>query len=151
MKRRALVVLLYSSVVVSACSAGVDSGQPGEVIKSATVSSVAETGTASWNRDVIDAKTPVLVDFYAVWCGPCKRMEPIIEKVATKYHGKVKVLRVDVDKNPELAAKYRIEAVPHMMLFRNGDVVDSVLGVTTAERLADKLEKSLATRPGVTL
>lgn len=150
MKKRALVVLLYSTVVVTACSAGTEFS-PGELTKPATVSSVAETGTTTWTKDVIDSKQPVLVDFYATWCGPCKRMEPIIEKVAARYHGKVKVMRVDVDKNPELAMKYRIDAIPHMMLFKNGDVVDSVLGVTTQDRLADKLEKSLATKPEITL
>jgi thioredoxin-like negative regulator of GroEL len=70
-------------------------------------------------------------------------MEPILEDVARMYHGKIKVLRVDVDKNPRVAERYRIQAIPRMMLFKNGDLVDDVLGATSRERLSYSVERTL--------
>src|SRR6478735_5466937 len=70
--------------------------------------------------ELINSDSPVLVDFYATWCGPCKTMGPILEDVAEKVKGKVKVIKIDVDKNPEAAAQYRIQGVPTLILFEKG-------------------------------
>lgn len=117
--------------------------QPRMVEQPGVVSSIAETGDASFEREVLDAKTPVLVDFYASWCQPCKRMEPVLEDLAQMYSGKVKVVRVNVEENPKLAKRYRITAIPHLMLFKDGDLVDDVLGMTSKERLSYSLDRTL--------
>jgi thioredoxin 1 len=106
-------------------------------------SDLPHTTDTTFERDVIDSNQPVLVEFYAEWCGPCRHMEPILEDVARMYHGKIKVLRVDVDKNPRVAERYRIQAIPRMMLFKNGDLVDDVLGATSRERLSYSVERTL--------
>lgn len=72
---------------------------------------------------IINSDTPVLVDFYATWCGPCKAMTPTIEAIGKEVQGSARVLKIDVDKNPAVAAKYQIQAVPTLMIFKNGKVV----------------------------
>lgn len=72
--------------------------------------------------ELIKSETPVLVDFYADWCGPCKMMAPYLEEVAQKMKGKVKVIKVDVDKNQQASAKYRVQSIPTLILFQNGEV-----------------------------
>lgn len=72
--------------------------------------------------DLIKSETPVLVDFYADWCGPCKMMAPYLEEVAQKMKGKVKVIKVDVDKNQQASAKYKVQGIPTLILFQNGEI-----------------------------
>lgn len=72
--------------------------------------------------DLIKSETPVLVDFYADWCGPCKMMAPYLEEVAQKMKGKVKVIKVDVDKNQQASAKYKVQSIPTLILFQNGQI-----------------------------
>lgn len=74
-------------------------------------------------HEIINSDIPVLVDFYATWCGPCKAMAPIIETIGKEVQGKARVLKIDVDKNQAVAAKYGIQAVPTLMIFKNGNVV----------------------------
>ena len=74
-------------------------------------------------NEIINADNPVLIDFYATWCGPCKTMHPIIEAIGREVQGRARVLKIDVDKNPALAARYQIQAVPTLMIFKNGNPV----------------------------
>ena len=74
-------------------------------------------------KDIIHSGKPVLVDFYATWCGPCKAMAPVIESIGKEVQGKARVLKIDVDKNQQIAAQYQIQAVPTMMIFKNGEMV----------------------------
>lgn len=74
-------------------------------------------------KEIINSDVPVLVDFYATWCGPCKAMAPVIESIANEVQGKARVLKIDVDKNRALAAKFTIQSVPTLMIFKNGNVV----------------------------
>lgn len=135
---------LAASIVLSAFLVGC-AQQSATNVASSTVAKVGipQTTDASFERDVIDSDVPVLVDFYASWCQPCKRMEPVLQDLATMYNGKAKVVRVNVEENPELAKRFRITAIPHLMLFKNGDLVDDVLGMTSKERLSYSLERTL--------
>ncbi|MDL2215318.1 thioredoxin [Dysgonomonas sp. OttesenSCG-928-M03] len=74
-------------------------------------------------KDIIAGEKPVLVDFYATWCGPCKVMAPIIDTIATELNGEVRILKIDIDKNPQAASHYRVQAVPTLIIFKKGEAI----------------------------
>lgn len=84
--------------------------------------------TSNFEQEVLKADTPVLVDFWATWCGPCRMLAPVIEQLANELDGKVKVGKVNVDEEMGLAIKYRVESIPTLMLFKNGELVKKSLG-----------------------
>jgi len=92
-----------------------------------------------FQSEVLDSKDLVLVDFFATWCGPCKMMAPVIDQLAEEMDGKVKIFKIDVDEARDLAAKYRIMSVPTLMFFKNGEVVDQIMGAVPKDRLVDKI------------
>ena len=104
---------------------------------------IPATSTQSFKKDVLQASHPVLVDFYATWCGPCKAMAPVLSRVASHYAGKIDAYRVDVDANPELAAAYKIQAVPTIYLFSKGVPVRASLGVVNASELTNNINDVL--------
>lgn len=90
--------------------------------------------TSSFN-DIIKSEIPVLVDFSAEWCGPCKMMKPVLEQLKDKMENKIRIIKIDVDKNRELAIKYKVQSVPTLMLFQNGRTIWSGVGVKTSNYL----------------
>lgn len=104
---------------------------------------VKESSEATFKSDVLAAKQPVLVDFYATWCGPCKKMAPIVETVSKSYGSKIAVVKVNVDNNPRLSTKYGIQSIPAIKLFKNGKVVDETVGVTSVAELRDKIDRAM--------
>ena len=96
-----------------------------------------------FQAEVIDSPTPVLVDFSAEWCGPCKALAPIIEELADEYAGRVKVAKLDIDNNHQSASKYEIQSVPTMIVFQNGQPVKKFVGLTPKNRIAAALDEVL--------
>ena len=97
----------------------------------------------NFEEEVVKSSVPVLVDFYADWCGPCKMMGPVVEKLAEEFDGKAKIGKVNVDEQEDLAAQFNVMSIPFFALIKDGKMVDSTLGATTKEALAAKIEALL--------
>lgn len=104
---------------------------------------IVNTTDANFDQEVVNSDQPVLVDFWAAWCGPCKAIAPILEELADDYQGKVKVVKVDVDENPETASRFGIRSIPTLMVFKGGEKVDTVMGLQPKADLAALLDKHL--------
>jgi thioredoxin 1 len=99
---------------------------------------LSKLSEGSFQTEVLDSNIPVLVDFTAVWCGPCKMLDPVVKQLAEAWEGKVKVVKLDVDDNPHLAMDYQVMGVPTLMLFKNGKPVERVTGYQPKDRLEKK-------------
>ena len=103
---------------------------------------VVHVSDADFEREVLKSDRPVIVDFFAEWCGPCRQIAPIIEQLAVAYGGKVKIAKLDVDESPLTAGRYNIRSIPMVLAFKNGQVVEQMMGVrsrSTYEEVADRL------------
>jgi len=98
---------------------------------------------ANFQQEVINSDIPVLIDFWAVWCGPCKMIAPFIEEIAREYEGKIKVGKLDVDNNPNVSMQYGIRSIPTLLIFRDGKVVDQVMGAVPKNMITAKLDSQL--------
>ena len=103
---------------------------------------IVEGTDSNWKTEVEKSSVPVMVDFWAPWCGPCRMVSPVIEKLAGKYSGKVKVVKVNIDDNQELAIKYDIMSIPTVMLFKDGKAVDKAIGAAPSEFYEKLLAKN---------
>lgn len=99
--------------------------------------------SSNFEEEVIHSTLPVMVDFYADWCGPCKMMGPIVDEMETKYAGQIKIGQVNADDDPELAAKYNVMSIPTFIFLKNGQVVDTAIGGIPKASLEEKLKKLL--------
>ena len=104
---------------------------------------VMEFDDQNFDSDVLEAGMPVLVDFWAVWCGPCKAIAPIVEEVANDYSGKVRVGKIDVDSNNQVAMRYGIRSIPTLLLFSGCEVVDQIIGNVAKASIESMLSKAL--------
>lgn len=98
---------------------------------------------SNFTDEVEKSDLPVLIDFWAVWCGPCRMIAPIVEELATEYQGKAKIGKVDVDNNPMIAGKFGIRSIPTLLIFKGGKVVDQIVGAVPKGHIVDKLNAHL--------
>ena len=104
--------------------------------------SIAQITDASFEAEVLNSDTPVLVDFWATWCGPCKMIAPILDQLAGEMDGKVKICKIDIDNNKEMAAKYNVRGVPTLMMFKNGNLEASKVGALSKPQLTQFVEEN---------
>ena len=105
---------------------------------------VTEASDSSFERDVLGAEQPVLVDFWAEWCAPCRMLAPTVDAVAEKYAGRARVVKVNVDFNPNVSQKYGIKGIPTLILFKGGKEEERVVGATSKEAISRLLDKHVA-------
>ena len=98
----------------------------------------------SFSNEVLNSELPVLVDFLAEWCGPCKMVSPIVEELSNDYNGKVKVTKLDVDSNPQTATNYGIRGIPTLLMFKDGSAVDQIVGAVPKQDIAKRLDKIIS-------
>lgn len=104
---------------------------------------IVEFTDDNFAADVLKSSTPVLVDFWATWCAPCKAIAPVLEKLADEYAGKVKIGKVNVDENPATPGQYGVRGIPTLILFKDGQIVDQLVGAVPKNQLESLLQKAL--------
>lgn len=107
------------------------------------MSSVLEVSDSSFGQEVKSSDKPVLVDFWAPWCGPCKTLAPVVDEIAAEYDEKLKVVKLNTDENIQTAQEYRISGIPTLLIFKNGEPVDQVVGVHKKSALTELIDKHL--------
>ena len=134
--------LVYDAVLVSMCivySAKEECDVAGDALK---------VEDATWDAEVMKASQLVMVDFWAVWCGPCQMVAPIIEELGKEYAGKVKVRKLNTDENPEVAGRYQVMSIPTILFFKNGQVVEKLVGARPKRQFKEMIDSLLAQPAG---
>ena len=107
------------------------------------MANVMEITDKNFDAEVLSADVPVLIDFWAVWCGPCKMVAPIVQELSADYAGKLKVGKCDVDANQSIAIKYGIRSIPTLLIFKNGEVVQQIIGAMPKHAIKEKVDEVL--------
>ncbi len=107
------------------------------------MSEVIHAGEATFDKAVLQSDVPVLVDFWATWCAPCRAIAPILDELAQEFDGKARIVKIDVDENPSLASQYGIRSIPTLFVFKNGEKVDATMGMQPKAQLSSLLNKYL--------
>jgi thioredoxin len=105
---------------------------------------VREVTDSTFAQEVLQSTSPVLVDFWADWCGPCKAIAPIVEDLAREYEGRLKVMKLDVDENPRTASAYRVQSIPTLLVFKDGRLAERIVGAVPKPVIVDKLQSVVA-------
>jgi thioredoxin 1 len=105
------------------------------------MSAAASVTDDTFKAEVLDSDVPVLVDFWAPWCGPCRMVSPVVDEIAEQYAGQVKVVKLNTDENPQIASQFGIRSIPTLIIFKGGQRVDMVVGAVPKTTLANTLEK----------
>lgn len=113
--------------------------QKGEIMVEKNITEVTDE---NFQNEVLEASTPALVDFWAAWCGPCRAIAPVVEELAVQFQGQIKVVKLNVDENPKIPGQYGIRAIPTLILFKNGAVVEQITGAVSKSTLETAIKKT---------
>jgi thioredoxin 1 len=119
------------------------SADPHRKGKEIAVSKVAEITDVTFESEVLKSSVPVLIDFWAPWCGPCKAIAPVVEELAGQYDGRLKVVKMNVDDNPQTPSKYGVRGIPNLLLFKSGGVADQIVGAVPKAHLVRAIDRAL--------
>jgi thioredoxin len=108
------------------------------------VGNISEVSDVSFDQEVLKSSVPVLIDFWAPWCGPCKAIAPVVEEIASDYDGRLKVVKMNVDDNPQTPSKYGVRGIPNLILFKGGAVADQIVGAVPKAHLVRAIERTLS-------
>jgi thioredoxin 1 len=107
------------------------------------VANVSEVSDISFDQEVLKSTVPVLIDFWAPWCGPCRSIAPIVEELATHYNGRLKVVKMNVDDNPQTPTRYGVRGIPNLIVFKGGQVAEQIIGAAPRAQLVKAIDRAL--------
>ena len=107
------------------------------------MSGLLEVSDATFEKEVLQSTVPVLIDFWATWCGPCRAIAPVVEELSKTYDGRLKVVKMNVDDNPETPSRYGVRGIPNLILFKNGQVADQIIGAVAKAQLVKAIDRVL--------